>query len=126
MRLPHRLPATPWAVVVLGVADLAPRGRSCCAVCAVPASPAGGTDAQRCAALAAMDFGSLPDAPTRTRSRELSTCPSWIPRLLRHAVEVLASSPIKQGPPGARVCGAPEQVRAPPATAISMEPAIPP
>ena len=70
MRLPHRLPTTSGAVLVL-------RARRFLSTWPVPfaqspqssASQADSTDAQRCAALAAMDFGSLPDAPTRSRAR---------------------------------------------------------
>jgi tannase/feruloyl esterase len=57
-----------------------------------PAAPSAGDDAQRCAALAAVDFGGLPDAPTRIISARIVDVPTGDPQ----SPGALAASPIKQ------------------------------
>ena len=56
------------------------------------AAPPPGSDAERCAALAAADFEGLPDAPTRIASARIVDVPPGDPQ----AGGVLAASPIKQ------------------------------
>lgn len=97
MRLPHGVPTTSGGAVLLalliGVNGAGPFAQSA----QPPAVQAVGTDAQRCAALAAMDFGNLSDAPTRIASARLVDVPPADPKAPPgSAVAVLSASPIKQ------------------------------
>ncbi|MGH2399716.1 MAG: tannase/feruloyl esterase family alpha/beta hydrolase, partial [bacterium] len=61
------------------------------------ATPPGASDAQRCAALATLDFGSVPGAPTRIASARLVDVPRPDPQAPQGTpVATLAASPIKQ------------------------------
>lgn len=96
MRLLHRVPSI-WGGVVLLALLISINATGPFAQSARPASQAGGTDAQRCAALASMDFGRLPDAPTRIASARLVDVPPPDPKALPGTpTAVLAASPVKQ------------------------------
>ena len=75
MRLLHGLPTTSAAVLlsalVVSLNTAGPFAQSARPL----ASQSAGTDAERCSALAAMDFESLPDAPTRVASARLVDVP---------------------------------------------------
>ncbi|MGH2400248.1 MAG: tannase/feruloyl esterase family alpha/beta hydrolase, partial [bacterium] len=97
MRLVHGVPTTLAGVVLLALVVSLTGADPVAQSAQQPASPAGGTDAQRCAALAAMDFGSLPDAPTRIASARLVDVPPPDPKAPPGTpAAVLAASPIKQ------------------------------
>ena len=61
------------------------------------ALPQGGSDAERCRALFAEDFGGLPDAPTRVTSARIVDVPPADPKLpATSAASLLAASSVKQ------------------------------
>jgi Tannase and feruloyl esterase len=96
MRLLHRVPTTSAAVflfaLVVSLNVAGPFAQSPQSA----ARQADSTDAQRCAALAATDFGSLSGAPTRVTSARLLDVPPPDPKALPGtASAVLAASPIK-------------------------------
>src|SRR5262245_13758024 len=99
MRLLHGVP-TASAAVFLFVLVVSPSTPGPFARSARPlASQGAGTDAERCSALAAMDFESLPGAPTRVASARLVDVPPPDANAPRGRDRV--SEPVARGTPTA-------------------------
>jgi hypothetical protein len=97
MRLSHRVPTTSAAVLLCALVISLNTAGPFAQFARALEGQGGSTDTERCSALAAIDFGCLPEAPTRITSARLVDVPPPDPKTPPGTgTAVLAPSPIKQ------------------------------